>query len=112
MQAANDTDFEIEVKFDSLVLERYQMQGILVEQDEQNYLRFEFYGDGQNVHLFAASHLRFSFCTFGFRYRGCEYTILFACKTAGRSVEPFRIRWMGRTGAQLAVTSNRSWLQK
>jgi regulation of enolase protein 1 (concanavalin A-like superfamily) len=55
MQAANNTDFEIEVKFDTGVLERYQMQGIVIEQDEQNYVRFEFYGDGVNVHLFAAA---------------------------------------------------------
>jgi regulation of enolase protein 1 (concanavalin A-like superfamily) len=54
MQAANNTNFEVEVKFDSPVTMQYQMQGILVEQDSQNFLRFDFYSDGGGVYLFAA----------------------------------------------------------
>jgi uncharacterized repeat protein (TIGR02543 family) len=55
MQPANDTDFEIEVKFESEVTELYQEQGVMVEEDNQNFLRFEFYSDGTNTKIFAAS---------------------------------------------------------
>ncbi|MBN1514171.1 MAG: DUF1349 domain-containing protein [Phycisphaerae bacterium] len=41
MQPAADTDFEIQARFDSPVTTRYQMQGILVEQDADNYVRFD-----------------------------------------------------------------------
>ena len=37
-QAAADTDFELEVKFESALTETFQMQGIIVEQDNDNYL--------------------------------------------------------------------------
>jgi hypothetical protein len=55
MQAAADEDFEIEVKFDSAVSEGFQLQGLLVEQDVANFLRFDFYSDGDSTKLFAAS---------------------------------------------------------
>jgi regulation of enolase protein 1 (concanavalin A-like superfamily) len=54
MQAVNDTDFEIEVKYESLVSEKYEMQGIIMEQDADNYLRFDFYGKYGQVTIFAA----------------------------------------------------------
>jgi len=55
MQAVEDGDFEIAVKFESSVNERYQLQGILVEQDTGNFLRFDFYSDGTNTKIFAAA---------------------------------------------------------
>jgi hypothetical protein len=55
MQAAADTDFEIEVKFDSLVQQRYQDQGIIVEQSANNWLRFDVFSDGSQTYIFAAS---------------------------------------------------------
>jgi len=57
MQAAEDTDFEVEAKFDSPLSGRYQSQGILVEQDSGNFLRFDFYQDrgGDTTRIFAAS---------------------------------------------------------
>jgi hypothetical protein len=42
------------VKFESLLEARYQMQGILVEQDAGNFLRFDFYGNNSNTQIFAA----------------------------------------------------------
>jgi uncharacterized repeat protein (TIGR02543 family) len=54
MQPANDTDFEIEVKFESGVSEKYQMQGVLVEQDSDHFLRFDFHSDGSNNLIYAA----------------------------------------------------------
>jgi hypothetical protein len=55
MQPTNNTDFEIEVKFESEVTERYQEQGVMVEEDDQKFLRFEFYSDGEDTRIFAAS---------------------------------------------------------
>ncbi len=59
MQSIADTDFDIEVKFDSPVSAATQMQGVLVEQDSQNFLRFDIhysslYSDGARARLFAA----------------------------------------------------------
>ncbi len=55
MQAVNDVDFELEAKFESLVSLQYQMQGFIIEQDAQNFLRFDVYSDGgATPRLFAA----------------------------------------------------------
>lgn len=54
MQPTQNGSFEIVTKFDSQVTQRYQTQGIVVEQDAQNYLRFDAHYDGQGVRLFIA----------------------------------------------------------
>src|SRR5262249_9411464 len=41
MQGMGNVDFQIEVKFDSVFTAGYQMQGLLVQQDSSDYLRFE-----------------------------------------------------------------------
>ncbi len=53
--AAVDQDFFAEVKFDSTPTQRYQLQGLLVEQDANNFIRFDFYSDGSNLKVFAAT---------------------------------------------------------
>ena len=55
MQAANDVDFAVEVKFQSAVTAQYQTQGIVVEQDSGTYLQFEFYGSGSGTSLYVGS---------------------------------------------------------
>lgn len=55
MQTVENGDFTVELKFDSVVSQQYQMQGVLVEQDAQNFLRINFQSDGQNTILFVAS---------------------------------------------------------
>lgn len=55
MQSVQDADFEIEVKFDSDVYFKYQLQGFIVEESEGNFLRFEVQSDGSSVLVFAAS---------------------------------------------------------
>ena len=55
MQKANNTDFEIEAKFDSPLVKQYQTQGILIEQDAGNFVRFDFHCDGKNTRVFAAT---------------------------------------------------------
>jgi uncharacterized repeat protein (TIGR02543 family) len=54
MQAAADTNFEIEAKFESTVARRYQLQGLLALDDEANFVRVDFYSDGSSVRAFAA----------------------------------------------------------
>ncbi|MFT5051724.1 MAG: regulation of enolase protein 1 (concanavalin A-like superfamily), partial [Chlamydiales bacterium] len=54
-QVVPDNDFEIEVKFDSLVTGTTQDQGVLILEDELNWLRFDFFSSGTNLNLFAAS---------------------------------------------------------
>lgn len=51
---ADNLDFEVEVKFESRVSEQFQLQGILIQQDSDNFLRFDFFHDGSSVRLFAA----------------------------------------------------------
>ena len=55
MRSVNDEDFVLETKLDSTVGERFQLQGILVEQDADNFIRFDFYSAGSGVRGFAAS---------------------------------------------------------
>lgn len=55
MQAANNTNFEIEAKFDSPLLARYQLHGFIVEQNETNFVDFMFYTDGSATRVFSAS---------------------------------------------------------
>ena len=54
MQPTQNENFEIVTKFESIVNKRYQTQGILVEQDANNYLRFDTHYD-QGVMLYVAS---------------------------------------------------------
>jgi hypothetical protein len=55
MQSIANTDFEIEVKFLSNVTLGNQMQGVLIEQDAGNYVRFDFHSLGSGLRIFAAS---------------------------------------------------------
>lgn len=57
MQSVGNTDFEVEVKFESQLYRRYQMQGIIIEQDKDNFLRLDFYSDGQKTWVFGADFI-------------------------------------------------------
>jgi regulation of enolase protein 1 (concanavalin A-like superfamily) len=57
LQPAVDADFDLEVKIDGPMTAEFQLSGILVKQDEQNYLRFDFNSDGLNTRIFAATIL-------------------------------------------------------
>ncbi|MEJ2720901.1 MAG: hypothetical protein P8181_07135, partial [bacterium] len=52
-QAVDDTDFEVQAKFDSKPNTRFQIQGFVVHEDEDTYLRFEVYHDGTSPRIFA-----------------------------------------------------------
>ena len=53
LQPAADEDFGVEVKFDSDVTTRYQMQGIIVQESDGKLLRFDVFSDGA-PYVFAA----------------------------------------------------------
>ncbi|MDY6987570.1 MAG: fibronectin type III domain-containing protein, partial [Thermodesulfobacteriota bacterium] len=55
MQEASDTDFELEVKFESGAVESFEFQGLLIEQDAENYLRFEFLGFAGATYIYACT---------------------------------------------------------
>lgn len=55
MQAAEDTDFEVEARFDSAFSEGFQSQGILIEEDPDHVIRVEFHHFGERTKLFAAT---------------------------------------------------------
>lgn len=57
MQPAADEDMGIEAKFESQLSQRFQMQGILIKQDEDDWMRFEFHHDGANVRVTAVKIL-------------------------------------------------------
>ena len=53
-QRITDEDFTAEVKFESAVTQKFQIQGILIEEDSDNFLRVDFFHDGTDVILFSA----------------------------------------------------------
>jgi hypothetical protein len=55
MQNISNSDFQVQVKFQSDVELGNQDEGILVQQDAGDFLRFDVFCDGTNVRLFAAS---------------------------------------------------------
>jgi regulation of enolase protein 1 (concanavalin A-like superfamily) len=55
MQSISNSDFDVQVKFDSAVDQACQEQGLIVQQDATNYIRFDVYSNGPNVNVFAAS---------------------------------------------------------
>ena len=55
MQPSNDTDLQVEAKFISFLTDQYQAQGILVEQDANNFIRFDFFSDGSDIRAYAST---------------------------------------------------------
>lgn len=54
MQPTEDVDFEVVARFESIVTRRFQMQGLLIEKDSKNFLRFEVHFDGKDNRLYVA----------------------------------------------------------
>ena len=54
-QTCNNADFEVEAKFESPVTLQYQEQGILVRQDDDTFLRFEFFSRNTGTYAYVAS---------------------------------------------------------
>ncbi|MEM7332188.1 MAG: hypothetical protein AAF490_08855 [Chloroflexota bacterium] len=54
LQTVSNTDFEIEAQFNTTVNSKFQIQGILIQQDDNNKIRFDFFNDGENTNVFYA----------------------------------------------------------
>ncbi len=54
MQEAPDGDFQVEARYLTTPTVKNQMQGILVEEDADSWIRFDTYYDGSNLRAFAA----------------------------------------------------------
>ena len=57
IQKISDTDFSVEAAFNSLPTAAYQMEGILVQQDARNFIRFEVSSNGSAKHVSASTIL-------------------------------------------------------
>ena len=55
LQDANDDDLELEIKIDSPISQKYQLQGLVVQQDNGNLVRVDVYHTGSKTKLFAAT---------------------------------------------------------
>ena len=55
MQPAADQDFVAEVKFDSVPTARYQSQGLIVQQDGDDWLRFNVHSNGSSLRAYAST---------------------------------------------------------
>ncbi|MGB5874885.1 MAG: hypothetical protein WBH56_14290, partial [Bacteroidota bacterium] len=55
MQNTNNTDFDIEMKFDAQKTQEYQITGVIIQQNPANYIRCDFNSDGLNTRIFAAT---------------------------------------------------------
>lgn len=53
MQYISNEDFEFDVKFDSPMTSKYQLQGVLVEGDAKNFLRYNFQHNGSTYEIAA-----------------------------------------------------------
>jgi uncharacterized repeat protein (TIGR02543 family) len=51
MQPVNNVDFQLEIKFDAPVTRRFQLQGVLAEQDAQNFVRANFQHNGSGTQI-------------------------------------------------------------
>ena len=54
LQNVADVDFQVEVKFDSVVAQGDQVEGILVQQDTQNFIWYAVYYDGTTPRVYSA----------------------------------------------------------
>lgn len=55
MQSATNSNLDLVAKFEAQLNAQFQLQGMIVEQDANNYLRFDFYHDGNMLRMHAAS---------------------------------------------------------
>ena len=55
LQNVANTDFEFEAKFDSQPSLRFQIQGFIVEEDADTYVRFDVHHDGSSARIFAGT---------------------------------------------------------
>ena len=55
VQHVDDTDMDLRLKFDSIPTAKFQTQGLLVEQDADNWIRFDVHHNGTQLRALAAT---------------------------------------------------------
>jgi len=55
VQPVNDVDMQFTVKLESALTQAIQLQGVMVEQDPLNWIRYDLYSDGYNVYAYVAT---------------------------------------------------------
>ena len=99
MQHATNADFTVEVKFDAPLTQRYQMQGVIVQQDASKYLRCEIHHDGYGVKVYAAGFTNGTPVTLGYVAMG------------GGSPSYFRVRRLADQWTLSYSSNGTSWTQ-
>lgn len=54
MQRVQNENFSLEVKFDTLPSEQFQSQGIILESNSDNFVRYDYYSNGRDLYVFGA----------------------------------------------------------
>uniref|UniRef100_UPI00101DB800 DUF1349 domain-containing protein n=1 Tax=Phytoactinopolyspora endophytica TaxID=1642495 RepID=UPI00101DB800 len=96
-QPVADQDFEAEARFLSVPSQKYQTQGILVEQDTDNWLRFDVHSTGSKLRVFAAKTVA-----------GSSSTLFATTITAGPEVQ-LRLDRTGDTWTLDYSTDGNTW---
>ncbi|UWR25823.1 cadherin-like domain-containing protein [Sulfitobacter sp. S223] len=97
MQAMDDTDFTVETRFLSTPDSKYELQGFLIEEDADTWLRFDTYSDGSKLYAFAA-----------FSNAGSN-TVLFQQVIQGGTAPFLRLERSGDTWTFLYSQDGSSW---
>jgi regulation of enolase protein 1 (concanavalin A-like superfamily) len=97
MQQADNTDFEVEVKYETAPSGTYANQGIIVQADAQHFLRFDFYSNGSSLSIFAAS------------FAGGKPTTRGNTRIDGPAPLYMRIKRVGNTWAQTYSRDGANW---
>jgi len=100
MQPAPDVDFEVELKWASEPTDGYNDQGLLVEQDADDWLRFDVFHTGSALKLFVGKTV------------GGSHTAVFNQSIASGSALYLRVRREGNTWTTFTSSDGASWIQR
>jgi len=107
MQFVPNTDFGVEVKFDSTVSVYEVIQGLIIEQDSNDYIRFDFYYDGTATHIYSGSFTNGALGTLS--TEGRKNTVI----SSGVLTAPLymRVKRVGNTWTLSYSTNGTTWTQ-
>lgn len=101
MQDTMNHDFTVDIKFETIPSEKYQIEGLLVEQDEENWLRFDFFRGESKLIMFAGG-------TIGGKTKNFQSTTV----TVGADDTEIymRVRRVGDSWTQSYMLASTSWI--
>ncbi|MBI5471263.1 MAG: hypothetical protein HY961_02855 [Ignavibacteriae bacterium] len=99
MQTCNNVDFDVETKFDTPLNSQYQLEGMLVQQDTANFLRFNLQSDGSAIKALAVSFV------------GGVATMRFETSLGVNNIAPLylRVTRVGNTWSLLHSMNGSTW---